>query len=170
MNDITAHVAGAVELEAKFLASKRPVKARVERELRELAVKLQRKVKSEKLSGQVLNVRTGRLKRSINQRVQVFESAVVASVGTNVKYGAAWELGFDVREHERTLHFREVDSDFAFGTRTLFTTAKRSHFSRKITMKARHQNARPFLRPSLEEMTPEIRMRLARAAFLGLNG
>jgi len=60
-------------------------------------LRLLTKVKAEKLSGQLLNVRTGRLRRSINQRVVVSGSSVTGTVGTNVEYAAIHELGGTIK-------------------------------------------------------------------------
>lgn len=70
------------------------------------AIMVTAKVKDEKLSGQVLNVRSGRLRRSINYRVVSDGDAMVdARVGTNVEYAPIHEFGFDgdqkVRAHMR---------------------------------------------------------------------
>ena len=73
-----------------------------------LTIKLQGMVKEQKLSGQVLKVRTGNLRRSINQRVDVEEGrGPVGTVGTNEKYARPHEMGFkgevQIREHLRTV-------------------------------------------------------------------
>lgn len=72
-----------------------------------IVLRLLTKVKLEKLSGQVLKVRTGRLRRSINQRVDASGDLITGSVGTNVDYGRKWELGFkgteSVQQHMRTI-------------------------------------------------------------------
>jgi phage gpG-like protein len=77
--------------------------ARLVQVTKRLAIMLQRYVKESKLSGQVLNVRTSTLHRSINQRVD--EDKVIGYVGTNVPYGRIHEFGFHgtvtVREHLR---------------------------------------------------------------------
>lgn len=57
-------------------------------------LKLQRRVRSEKLSGQVLKVRTGTLRRSIDQAVTESGNQVVGLVSTNVGYGRIHEYGF----------------------------------------------------------------------------
>lgn len=46
------------------------------------------------MSGQVLGVVTGRLRKSIFGRVRVEGDKILGEVGTNVKYGAAHEYGF----------------------------------------------------------------------------
>lgn len=73
-----------------------------------LTIKLQGMVKQDKLSGQALNVRTGNLRRSINQKVEVDSATGPAgTVGTNEKYAPPHELGFrgevQIREHLRTI-------------------------------------------------------------------
>ncbi|MEP7312547.1 MAG: HK97 gp10 family phage protein [Pseudomonadota bacterium] len=106
------------------------------------AFNLQRHVKENKLSGQVLKVRTGRLRRSINVRVTDSESQVVGSVGTNVEYARAHEFGFkgvvNVREHLR----RTVSG---------FRASVRAH-SRKVNLPERS-----FLRDALKDKRLEIR-------------
>ena len=75
--------------------------------IQRLSYKLQRDVQSNKLSGQVLKLRTGTLRRSID--VLVTREGAVSSgrVGTNLRYGIAHEFGFrgavEVRGHLRTI-------------------------------------------------------------------
>lgn len=115
-----------------------------------LTIKLQGMVKSEKLSGQVLNVRTGNLRRSINQRVEDDPTlGPVGTVGTNERYAPPHELGFrgeaQIREHLRTV--KE-----AWG-RTLsepVTVQVRSH-TRQMNLPARS-----FLRSALDDLRPEV--------------
>jgi hypothetical protein len=66
-----------------------------------LSAKLQGNVQKDKLSGQVLGVRTGRGRRSIQQDVRVAGSKVTGIVSTNVNYMIGWELGWPgSQEHE----------------------------------------------------------------------
>jgi len=95
--------------------------------------------KGEKLSGQVLNVKTGRLRRSITQRVETeSDGNIVGLVGTNVSYGRAHELGFKgtvtVRAHRRNIKGKAVPV--------------RAH-GRNVNIPAR-----PFLGPTLDERMP----------------
>ena len=78
-------------------------------------LKLQRMVKRDKLNGLVLGVRTGTLRRSIDQDqesrlknpLEVSGDRITGIVSTNVKYAKAHEYGFSgvvsVREHMRTV-------------------------------------------------------------------
>lgn len=58
-----------------------------------LSIGVQAAVKEDKLSGQVLHVRSGTLRRSINRVVTETPSGVFATVGTNVVYAAIHEYG-----------------------------------------------------------------------------
>jgi phage gpG-like protein len=108
------------------------------------ALKLQRMVKQDKLSGQALKVRTGTLRRSIDQAV-IDEGAKVAGiVSTNVKYARVHEYGFkgtvSVRESLRTIRQafgRPIDPR---------QVSVRSH-SRKVDLPARS-----FLRSALADL------------------
>jgi phage gpG-like protein len=54
-------------------------------------------VKERGLSGQVLHIRTGRLKSSINGTAQMVGNIVTGKVGTNVVYAPIHELGGVIR-------------------------------------------------------------------------
>jgi len=88
--------------EAQVSASMDRRGALVVREVRigigRLALKLQRMVKTDKLRGQVLGWRTGRLAGSINQIVLDEAGKIVGVVSTNVGYGIGWELGWPSRK------------------------------------------------------------------------
>lgn len=77
--------------------------------LKRFGVSLQARVK-EKLSDDVLRVRTGTLRRSINLALHQEPGQVSAIVGTNVEYAAAHEYGYHgmvtVKEHLRRTRTR----------------------------------------------------------------
>jgi phage gpG-like protein len=136
MIEITGEVTGAEEVQARFEKAGPVVLERVRASVQRLGLELLRKVKEEKLTGQVLNVRSGRLRRSINEETTVSGEVIDSTVGTPVVYGRAWELGFQgtesVRAHMRLGHPVRA-------------------FSRDVKMKAR-----PFLQPALAEMKSRI--------------
>lgn len=70
-----------------------------------VAVEMVARVKGDKLSDQVLHVRTGRLRRSITFKLTNGPTTATAQVGTNVSYARAHEYGFtgavSVRAHLR---------------------------------------------------------------------
>lgn len=124
-----------------------------------LALRLTRKVKQDKLSGQVLKNRTGRLRRSINQRVSESSGEIKAVVGTNVEYGRTHELGFSgqmsVKEHMRKIRM-------AWG---------KAIKPKSVMVRAHTRNVkipeRSFLRSALAEFGPEINRDLERAFMEG---
>jgi len=121
-----------------------------------LALKLQRHVVKDKLTGQVLNVRTGTLRRSIDQVVLRSPGSARGIVSTNLSYAAKHEYGFkgteSVKQHLRTIKQawgREISPR---------DVVVRQH-SRSVNMPERS-----FLRSSLRDMTPEIMADLEAAA------
>lgn len=104
---IKGMVVGDKEAIARFDKFSSSIRDDLKEAVQKLAIQLQAKVKEDKLSGQVLNVRTGRLRRSITQRVDTDNSRVYGIVGTNVEYGAAFEYGFkgavNVRAYMRSM-------------------------------------------------------------------
>lgn len=123
--------------------------ARMRDAVHALGFLLERKVKLEKLSGQILNRRSGRLNRSINTRFIDTATSSTASVGTSLKYGRIWEL-----TGSKAFTIVPVNK------KALFWPGA-AHPVRSVFHPA--QAARPFLRPSLEEMRPTIKSTLARA-------
>lgn len=125
------------------------VRAELRKAIERQSIKLSSKVKAQKLSGQVLNVKTGRLRRSINQRVEEQGSRITGYVGTNVEYAKGHEFGFSgvvtVREHLR-----------------------KAKGNKPVTVRAHSQRvnlpARSFLRSALAESLPDIRAALKQAA------
>lgn len=100
---ITVEVVGAEAVEREYpKLVQHAVRKRLTGTIRQLGLEVLRKVKQEQLnkpkgsptgSGGALSRRTGNLSRSINLRVEDTPTRVVASVGTKVIYGRAWELG-----------------------------------------------------------------------------
>lgn len=101
---LTVDIRGATLL-AQMAGRAAQLHAALVRVMTRLSIVIQRDVKEGKLTGQVLHVRTGTLRRSINRKVFDQGGGVVASVGTNVRYARAHEYGFagdvDVRAHVR---------------------------------------------------------------------
>jgi phage gpG-like protein len=87
-------------------------------------LELQRHVVEDKLSGQVLNVRTGTLRRSITQVVEEGSTWIRGRVGTNLRYGLAHEFGATIQHPgsrvrtAKALHWVAAGQDvFAMSTR-----------------------------------------------------
>lgn len=154
---IRGYVFGASQTVARFgrlnAAARNAIRASIPR----LTLKLLARVKSSKLSGQVLNVKTGRLRRSITQRVVSTPTSVSGIVGTNVRYARVHEFGgaVTIKAHLRMQRL-------AWGRKM-----RQPH---QVNVRAHVVNypERSFLRSALREMTPEIRAEL-RNALRGLR-
>jgi phage gpG-like protein len=136
MIEVTTSVVGTEAVQARFEHLSVAMRDRVRKRIQALGIELQRKVKEEKLSGQVLNVRTGNLRRNISEETTVTGESIVSSVGTNVPYARFWELGFSGTEQVRS-HLR-----MGHPVRP---------FSRAV-----NERARPFLSTALLEMRNHI--------------
>ncbi len=126
----------------------------LDREVLTLGLKLSARVK-QKLSGEVLKVQTGRLRRSIHLEMERSSHSVTAVVGTNVFYGRLHELGHSVPGHvvqvqqAKALHFVQGGGEV---------------FAKRVFVPAYNRRKRSFLQSSLQEMTPEILQRLSTTA------
>ncbi len=126
----------------------------LEKSVGRMALKLMRKIKEEKLTGQVLKNRTGTLRRSINYRVESNQISIYGIVGSNKSYAAAHEYGINrmvsqsVKAHLRTIK-QAWGKPLKDGPREIMVRS----FNR-----AMHMNLpeRSFLRASLREMEREI--------------
>lgn len=90
---INVAIVGANETAAKLQRFPTSLRAELRLAVESVAIKLTSKVKADKLSGQALKVRTGRLRRSINYKVTETATGAFAKVGTNVEYGRIHEYG-----------------------------------------------------------------------------
>lgn len=134
----------------------------IETTIGRLTLKLLIKIKSEKLSGQVLNVQSGRLRRSMTQEVRGQGTNVVSGiVGTNVEYAPPHERGFHGVVSVKA-HMREIKQ--AWGRSIAPRSVEVSGHSRSVNIPARS-----FLKSALNEMTPEIQASLMRAIDAGLK-
>lgn len=104
---ITARLVNDAEVVARLERMGPRLREELRTSIGRLVLKLARKVTAEKLSGQVLKVRSGRLRRSIKDTIVDEGAKVSGIVSTPVKYGRAHEYGFKgtvtIREHMRTV-------------------------------------------------------------------
>lgn len=119
------------------------------RTIHELGLELERLVKTRYLNGLALHRRTGRLARDVNTKFTSTATSETSTTGTKVIYGKAWERGFTIPARE--IVPREKQALFWPGAK---------HPVRKVMQAGRHEAARPFLRPALQQMRPKIRARL----------
>jgi phage gpG-like protein len=117
-----------------------------------LALKLEAKVKK-KLSGEVLNVRTGDLRRSIASKVEQSPHAVIGKVYSSgdVKYAAIHEFGGQTKAHV---------IEAVNGKALAFMAGGKQVFAKRVNHPGSKMPERSFLRSSLADMREEITQEL----------
>lgn len=156
MNEIGVEIQliGTEKLVAKFDGYIGALRPQLKIAMQKITFTLVRYVKERKLSGQVLNRRTGTLSRSIKGAVIDEPARIIGDVASRsggnapLKYAARWEYGFKGSEKVRQ-HIRRTATG---------GTANVRSFVRNINL-----NARPYLRPSKEENTGYIKETLQAA-------
>lgn len=157
---IEASVTGDAAVVASIRQQYRKITTNVEQSIGRLTLKLLTRVKVSKLSGQVLNVRTGRLRRSITQKVVSTPSHITGIVGTNVEYARAHELGFNGQVSVKA-HLRQIK--MAWGKRITPRTVEIRAHSRQMNLPEKS-----FLRSALADMAPEIMQTLQQSVRQGI--
>lgn len=147
-------VSGLSELLAGLRKAPDTAVAEVTKEMSAVTLLLLAHVKEDKLSGQVVNVVTGRLRRSITQSVTVDGNIVTGKVGTNVSYAFPLEFGFQGREQVNV---------FSRMTQNGKVSAVRAYL-RRVTLPERS-----FLRSSLDDMKALIVERLGSATTTAIT-
>jgi HK97 gp10 family phage protein len=145
---IRAVIVGDPNKVPRYVLSKFPqIQGAVKVSMARLVLKLARKIKEEKLSGQVLRNKTGTLRRSISPSVSGTETFTEGKVSTNVEYARIHEFGGRTPPHVilpkrgRALAFPWKGQDVFFA---------------KVNHPGSTMPERSFMRTALEEMKPEI--------------
>jgi phage gpG-like protein len=99
---LAIRITGSEEVQRRFANMPAGVRAALRAKVFALTLMLEAHVKNDKLSGQVLNTVTGRLKRSIQSRVTEDESLITGSVFSSgdVPYAAIHEFGGKTSPHD----------------------------------------------------------------------
>lgn len=140
------------------------IKLEIRRTINALTLKLQRMIQEEMLSGQRLNVQSGRLRGSLASRVEevagVIEGTVSAG-GAHVKYAFIHEFGLSaavsIKEHLR--HIKQ-----AFGKPITPRDVLVKAHSRTVNFKERR-----FMRDSLDEIAKIVPKNINKAIERGLS-
>lgn len=169
-------IVGAKE-SAGALAAKGPAISRAARDAAvRLTYELEAYVKGQKLSGQVLHVRTGNLRNSVNSQFREEGGQFVGTVGTAIAYAAIHEFGGTIQRHMqagvarlRTNAKGELLRQGEGRLANLAVFAKASHKRvREVPYEARDYTIvmpmRSFLRSSLREQRDNIMAQLRLAA------
>lgn len=146
---ISASLFGDRELVARIAGMADTVKPDIDRTMMRLGFQLQANVQRDYLTGQVLKVRTGRLRSSITQGAKDsrshFEStptSATAVVGTNVSYGKVWEI--TGRPATTIVPIKAKALRFEIGGEVLFRKSVRQPA----------MPPRPYLKPALQAFRP----------------
>jgi phage gpG-like protein len=148
---------GLKEADARLTAYPAALTAALSAKAAELAAALADMVKNDKLSGGVLNARSGALRDSIAASVSADADGGVASVGSegDVKYAAIQEYGGKTSAHE-ILPVKAQALAFVIGGAQLF--------ARRVEHPGSLIPERSYLRSSLDDVRDEIVAALAEAA------
>jgi hypothetical protein len=146
---ISAYLVGDEQLLERLRALRDAVNAGLARCIAQLGIDLQRDVQQDKLSGQVLKIRTGGLKSSLDYSVDQSVRGATAEVFTALRYGGAQEYGFTgtVSVGASLRRIRQ-----AFGRPIAEKTISVRVYDRRMSLPERS-----FLRAALDDMTPAIR-------------
>ena len=153
-------VVGEKKLIRKFEEIAKNNPGKLLRTMKKAVFMIRRDVVEKKLSGQVLNVQTGTLRRSITGKVEKKGTDIIGKVGTNVKYGRLWEKGGTIRAHRiepvkaEALHFFYKGAEI---------------FCKSANIPARKVKPRPFLAPVIKEKTPAIMEMFRKVAIEGMK-
>lgn len=120
----------------------------VARAVAQLGIDLQNNVQQNKLSGEVLRVRSGTLRQSIMLQTDQSGTALTATVWSNLDYAAAQEYGFSGTVSIRAA-LRQIKE--AFGRPIAAKTVSVRPYRRRMDLPERS-----FLRSALGDMTPDI--------------
>ncbi len=125
-------------------------------------IALQAHVVEHKLSGQVLHVRSGTLRRSITYAMHEDDEAIVGIVGTNLEYAAIHEYG-------GTIHVPEIRPRNAKALH--FYVGGKEVFAKKAKAHDVHMPERSFLRSALRDRREAFvaAVRAALAKILGAS-
>lgn len=158
---LSIKLVGDQQLIARLNAMPGRLRDELRRKVTELTLKLEAKVKA-KLSGQVLNVVTGALRRSIFSTVTATDVSVVGKVASSgdVKYAATHEFGAKIHIPE-IVPTKAAALHFVMGGKEVFAKRVRAHDVRIPE--------RSFLRSSLAEMKSEIVSGMSEAVKEGLR-
>jgi phage gpG-like protein len=105
---LSAEITGSSQVVERIKQITPNVRTALQERVQRLIIALQIHVVSDKLQGQVLNVRTGKLQRSVSQAmVSGSPDEIKGIVSASANYAAAHEYGFHgtvtVKEHLRTI-------------------------------------------------------------------
>lgn len=160
---ISMVLTGDRALIARFERMPAAVQAALLRKVHELSLRLVHFIQTQKLSGQVLNRKSGRLMRSIGSKVEQSAKAVFGVVfqSSDVPYGAIHEFGGRTAAH---VILPKKASVLAFNWKGA------NVFFRRVNHPGSVFPERSYMRSGLRDMSTEISLGLKAAVVEGLMG
>lgn len=155
-------IAGDTALLAKFDRMQSAVMLALKMKITKLTLQLENRVKTQKLSGQVLNRVSGRLMASIGREVVSQPDKVYGRVFSSgdVKYAAIHEFGGQTAPH-LILPKKASVLKFDKGGQTVF--------ARKVNHPGSKMPERSFLRSSLRDMSEQISREMKEAVVKAMK-
>jgi phage gpG-like protein len=158
---IEGWITGDKELVARLEAMPARLNGSIGRAVPALMQGLDESVRA-KLSGEVLNARTGMLRGTIVSRIDQTRDSVTAIVGVDVPYAAIHEYGFQGTENVRA-QLRKIIKAFGKDLKSPVTVSVGAH-GRKVDFPERS-----FLCSALAQMEERIKDELTQAAREAIN-
>jgi phage gpG-like protein len=146
---IVARLVGDDKVLARLRAMPADINSGLVRAITKLAIDLQRNIQQTKLAGEVLAVRSGSLKSSIDVRMDERPAGIAATVFSDSDYAHAHEFGFTGAVNVKASLRRITE---AFGRSISAKTIDVRAHSRAMNLPERS-----FLRSALEEISPTLR-------------
>lgn len=161
---LTYDIIGREEVAASFAERKSLVIGNVFRTVKALTYELERHVKQDKLQGQVLHHRSGRLANSVHSEFyQESQTTLYGAVGTNVEYAAIHEFGGTIPAHVVMAKTAQALAFIPKGSDEII-------FRRKVMIPDVQMPERSFLRSALTDMRGKIHDDIEAAARGGARG
>lgn len=161
----TAQVAGIEVVKAEFDVTERNVRLKMYRAVEEAAQRVFAGARAN-LSGQVLNVRSGKTLAGMGITYRQTADTVTARVGTDWYVGRFWEKGFNGQQSVRS-YLRSIKSGKRFELQRLKGKKKMKLVTTKVYATGAVQvrgysrstdgKARPFLEPALDAVRSSFR-------------
>jgi phage gpG-like protein len=146
---LSLEITGSKELADRLNAGPDDIRRALRNKVTALTLKLEAKVKVDKLSGQVLHARTGALRRAVASRVEEIGAQIIGTVyvSNDVKYAHIHEYGGRTLPHD-IVPVKAKALAFMMSGKQVF--AKRVHHPGSVMPE------RSYLRSSLDDMRDEI--------------
>ncbi|MDO5058581.1 MAG: HK97 gp10 family phage protein [Neisseria sp.] len=162
---IKVQLAGMHEIQTALNLTDRRIATEVERSLAFLLFRLQKRIKTDKLLGQVLNRRTGNLRANIVRQMEQNGKVLsgVVGIAPGAPYGKLHEYGFSGTVSVPA-HIRMQKQAFGRRLKTPLAVKVSAH-TRKLNLPERS-----FMRTALADIEPLVQSEFNAALERGLNG